>query len=213
MRVVGIAPKILHSLPMEFLPDHPVVYTPYRAAPRRNMGLMVRADSDPETLTKSLREAVQELDAEVPLFSIVPLRSLLNEATFGWRITSALFAMLGLIALFLSCLGIYAVMAFAITRRQQRLESGWRWAHARSRWFKLVLRAAMLQTGLGLVLGILGALVTTRLLAMFMFEVSTADPLTFGLAVGLLLLTALVASWLPALRASRVDPLEALRTD
>lgn len=213
MRVVGIAPRILHSLPMDFLPDQPVIYTPYRAEPLRNMGLMVRSDADLETLTASLRETVRAIDAELPLFSIVPLRSLLKEATFGWRFTSALFATLGLIALFLSCLGLYAVMAFAITRRQQEIGVRMALGARAQQVVKLVLRAAMLQAGAGLVIGILGALAATRLLRMFMFEVSTADPLAFGLAVGLLLLTALVASWLPALRASRVDPLEALRTD
>ena len=177
------------------------------------MGLMVRSRIDRATLAARLREEVQRLDPNLPLFSIEPLEQNLAEATFGWRVSSAIFGVLGLVALLLSCLGIYAVMAFAIGRRQQ--EIGVRMAlGARAREVVgLVVRSGMRQALLGLALGVLGALVTTRAIAIFMFEVSPNDPLTLGATLALLLVTALVACGLPAVRASRVDPMLALRPD
>ncbi|NKB90463.1 MAG: FtsX-like permease family protein [Acidobacteria bacterium] len=213
MRVVGVVPQVLQLLPMSFLPDHPVFYSPYRAQPLRGMGLMVRGDSDREAMTTALRQAVREIDAELPLYSIDPLNGLIREVTFSWQVVAWLFSMLGGIALFLSCLGIYAVMAFAIGQREQ--EIGVRMAlGARSRQVVgLVVRLASVQAVVGLVLGTLGAVFFTRLLATFLFDVSTSDPVAFAIAVGSLVLTAFLAAWLPARRASRVDPMRALQPD
>ena len=213
MRVVGVTPNIRQSLGAEFLPDYPVIYTPYKQEPLRTIGLMVRSEMDPESLATLLRQEVQQADPDLPLFSIASLDELLYQSTVGWQIMSFLFFLLGAIALFLSCLGVYSVMAFAVGRRQQ--EIGIRMAlGARSgEVVRLVVHGALRQTIVGLVLGLAGALATTRLIGMFMYEVSPNDPMTFVLTLALLLGTALLASILPARRASRVDPLLALRSE
>jgi predicted permease len=213
MTVIGVAPRIMHLLPMSFLPDFPVFYTPYPSEPLRGMGIMVRASTDTETLAIALREAVRAIDPELPLYSIDPLPRLLEENTYSWQVVAYMFTVLGAIALVLSCMGIYAVMAFAIGRREQEIGVRMALGARAPEVVRLVMRVALVQTGLGLVLGLVGATLTTRLLTMFMYEVSPTDPLTFASAVGLLLLSAVVAGWAPARRASRVDPMRALQPD
>jgi ABC-type antimicrobial peptide transport system permease subunit len=130
----------------------------------------------------------------------------------GFRIVSVLFFLLGGIALFLSCIGIYAVMAFAVGRRQREIGIRVALGAQRREVLTLVVRRAAFQTTVGLVLGLLAALATTRLLGMYLYEVSPNDPATFVLTVMVLLATAVAASLVPARRAGRVDPLAALRS-
>jgi ABC-type antimicrobial peptide transport system permease subunit len=177
------------------------------------MGLLVRSSMDTESLAEALRREVQRADADLPLFNIMSLQQIIDERTAGWRVVSALFVVLGGVALFLSCLGIYSVMVFAVGSR--RREIGIRMAlGARSAGvLRLVARAALLQAVIGLLIGLVAALATTRTLQIFLYEVSPNDPLTLGLVFCLLVATALVACVVPARRASRVDPVIALRTD
>jgi len=211
--VVGVVPNIKQAPDIEIADDFPVVYTPYRQEPLRDMGIMVRAAMDTEVLATRLREEVQKTDANLPLHSIASLDEVIGQRTFGFRIISVLFLLLGGIALSLSCLGIYAVMAFAVGRRQQEIGIRVALGAQRSQVLGLVLRRAMWQMVGGLTIGLFAALAATRLLGQFMYEVSPQDPATFALTLALLIATALVACIVPARRASRVDPLEALRAD
>ncbi len=213
MSVIGVAPPILQSLPMEFLPDFPVIYTPYRAEPQRAMGLMVRASTEQRALAAALRNAVRRIDPELPLYAIDPLERLLEESTFSWRIIAQMFGLLGAVALFLSCLGIYAVMSSTIGHREQEIGVRMAVGARAQEVVRLVLRSVLWQASIGLAIGTMGALFTTRLLGMFMFGTSSNDPLTLSAAIGLLLATTLAAGWLPARRASRLDPLQALRSN
>ncbi len=211
--VVGVVPDIKQTLALEFTDDFPVVYTPYRQEPLRGMGIMVRSTMDTETLAARLREEVQKVDANLPLHSIAPLGEVIGQRTFGFRIVSVLFFLLGGIALFLSCLGIYAVMAFAVGRRQREIGIRMALGAQRRQVLGLVLRRASWQTTIGLGIGFVAALAATRVLEMFMYEVSPNDPATFALTLLVLVLTALAACIVPARRAGRVDPLVALRAE
>ena len=211
--VVGVVPDIKQTIDLEITDNYPVVYTPYRQEPLRGMGIMVRSAVDPEMLATRLREEVQKVDPTLPLHSIAPLDEVIGQRTFGFRIVSVLFLLLGGIALFLSCLGIYAVMAFAVGRRQQEIGIRVALGAQRRQVLGLVLRRAVRQTMVGLFLGLFAALAATRVLGMFMYEVSPNDPATFALTLLLLALTALAACVVPARRAGRVDPLEALRAE
>jgi predicted permease len=213
MRIIGVVPDVLQQIPMEWADNPPAVYTPFKQEPLRNMGLMVRSQLDDEALSGQLRQEVQALDPNLPLFDIAPLSALIHEATVGWRIVSALFFFLGATALFLSSIGIYAVMAFAVGCRRQEIGIRMALGARRREVVALVAGASLRQVAIGLVLGLAGALALTRLLSIFMYEVSVTDPLTFAVAVLLLVATALVAGIVPARRASGVDPLAALRSD
>jgi len=213
MRVVGVIPNIKQTVDMELAEDYPVVYTPYRQEPLRGMDLMVRSGMDPQALAALLREEVQAADADLPLYSIATLDEVISRRTFGFEIVSVMFLMLGATALFLSCLGIYAVMAFAVGRRHQEIGIRMALGAQRREVLGLVVRGASRQMAIGLALGLAGALAATRVMEMFMYQVSPNDPLTFALVFGLLVATALAACIVPARRASRVDPLVALRSD
>ncbi len=214
MRVIGVIPDIKQSLPVDVMDDNdPVVYTPYKLEPLRGMGLMVKSSMDPEALSAALRREVQRADANLPLFNIMPLQHVIDERTIGWRIISTLFVLLGTMALFLSCLGIYSVMAFAVGSRRQEIGIRMALGAPSGGVLKLVARGALVQTILGLGLGLLAAFGTTRVLGMFMYEVSPNDPMTFAVAIVLLLATAIVACIVPARRAAGVDPLVALRPE
>ena len=213
MRVIGVVPDIMQTLPMEFTGDDPVVYTPYKLEPLRGMGLLVKSSMDPAALSAALRQEVQRVDPNLPLFSIMPLQQIIAERTVSWRIISTVFVLLGAMALFLSCLGIYSVMAFAVGSRRQEIGIRMALGAQSGGVLKLVVRSALVQTILGLVLGLFAAFGATRVLQLFMYEVSPNDPVTFAVALVLLVATAIVACIVPARRASRVDPLVALRPD
>ncbi|HEX9700788.1 MAG TPA: ABC transporter permease [Acidobacteriota bacterium] len=213
MRVIGVVPDVLQQIPMAWSDNPPAVYTPFKQEPRRNMGLMVRSRLDVESLAGQLRREVQALDPNLPLFDIAPLSALIHEVTIGWRIVSVLFFILGATALFLSSLGIYAVMAFAVGCRRREIGIRMALGARRKEVVGLVAGTSLRQVAIGLVLGFAGALALTRVLSIFMYEVSVTDPLTFGVAVLLLVATALAAGIVPARRASAVDPLAALRSD
>jgi putative ABC transport system permease protein len=166
-----------------------------------------------DSLADLLRREVQRVDPNLPVHSIQTLEHIVAERSFGFRIVSVLFMLLGSIALFLSCLGIYAVMAFAVGRRQREIGIRVALGAQRGQVLGLVVRGAMTQILIGLGVGFLGAVFATRVLSLFMYEVGPNDPLVFGITLLLLLLTALAACMVPARRASGVDPLTALRAD
>ena len=213
VRVVGVASDLTQTLGTDFDRGHPIVYTPFRQEPLRGMGLLMRSPVDPEMLAGLLRAEVSELDPNLPLFSIAPLDDVIGQRTMGWRIISAVFILLGSIALFLACIGVYSVMAFAVGNRQQEIGIRMALGARGNEIMTLVARASALQMVVGLALGLAGAFGLTRLIGIFMYEVSPTDPLTFGVVFVVLAVTALLAGLLPARRASRVDPLVALRAD
>ncbi len=198
---------------MDFDRTNPIVYTPFWQEPVRGIGLMVRSPADPELLAGLLREEVQKLDPNLPVFSIATLDDVIGRRTVGFRIVSVLFTLLGAIALFLACIGIYSVMAFAVGNRRQEIGIRMALGARDNEIVALVARTSVVQMAAGLGLGLVGAFGLTRLISIFMYEVSPTDPLTFGLVLVLLTITAVTAGFVPARRASRVDPLVALRPD
>jgi predicted permease len=211
LTVVGVVPDLVQAPSLEFAGNHPVVYTPYAQEPLRSMSILVRSGMGPEAVAGLLREEVQQIDANLPLYDIQTLQASIDERATGFRVVSVLFFLLGGIALFLSCIGIYAVMAFAVGRRQQEIGIRMALGAQRGEVLRLVLRRALVQTTVGLTIGLLLALVTTRALGMYLYQVSPNDPLVFAFAVVALITTAVLSSLVPANRAGRVDPLEALR--
>jgi len=213
VQVIGVVPDLMQTLGLEFDRTHPIVYTPFAQEPIRGIGLMVRSPADPELLAGLLREEVQKLDPNLPLFSIASLDEVIGRRTVGFRIVSVLFMLLGAIALFLACVGIYSVMAFAVGNRRQEIGIRMALGARNNEIMTLVARTSVVQMAAGLALGLAGAFGLTRVMSVFMYEVSPTDPLTFGLVLVLLGITAVLAGIVPARRASHVDPIVALRTE
>jgi putative ABC transport system permease protein len=193
-------------------PPLPTMYWPVaqiRATPA--LAIVVRTQGDPAALSSAVRGALAEIDSTQPIYDMQTLDQLVAKSLGQRRFTLTLMLMFGVIALVLSAVGIYGVMAFAVSQRTQ--EIGIRMALGASALdvLKLVLRNGMFLAVIGAVIGLAGAFAITRFMSSLLFGVSPTDVVTFGLVTAGLLLVALVACYLPARRATKVDPLIALR--
>jgi predicted permease len=191
----------------------PTFYTPYRqnknGVPRATFALATRLDA--ATLAPSLRQAVQSVDRNLPLLDVRTQQEQIAASMQHERIFANLTAAFGVLALVLACVGIYGIMAWMVSRRRQ--EIGIRIAlGARSEQVQgMVLREAAWMTLLGVAAGLGGALASGRVVASLLYGVKAWDPATFAVSATVLVLVALVASWIPARRAAGVDPIRALR--
>jgi putative ABC transport system permease protein len=189
----------------------PTMYFPYRQMARPNARLIVRTEGEPLSVLKPLRHEILALTPNRPAPRIRTIDEMLGGQTAPMRFTVRLLSLFAALALLLAAVGVYGLMAFFVSQRTQ--EIGIRMAlGARSVDIgKAVLRQSLRLTSVGLALGLAGALAATRIIRSLLYEVSPTDPLTF-VCVGVLLAgVALLASYLPARRAARVDPMVALR--
>jgi putative ABC transport system permease protein len=192
-------------------PPNPAMYLSYQQVAWPNMTLLVRTSAQPEAIAAALREQVWAVEKTVPIPAIGTVADAVDRARTQPRFTMALFTGFSVIALLLAAIGIYGVVAFSVTQRTR--EIGIRMALGASAGDirRLVLRGGALLALIGVAGGIAGALTLTRLMESFLFEVSPTDPATF-IAVGVGMAgIALLATYVPARRATRVDPLVALR--
>lgn len=193
-------------------PPLPTMYWPVaqvRATP--SLAIVVRTENDPAMLASAVRTALAEIDKTQPIYEMQTLDQLVAKSLDQRRFTLTLMVLFGVIALVLSSIGIYGVMAFAVTQRTQ--EIGIRMALGASAIdvLKMVVGSGMFLALIGVVVGLIGAFALTRLMASLLFGVSPTDLVTFGLVTAVLLLVALLACYIPARRATKVDPLVALR--
>jgi len=206
--VVGVVGRVASSSVTEDLPH---VFLPLRQSTRPDLIVVVRSDADPSALAGPVREAIRSVDAGLPTPMLVPARSLVARATQEQRISGRAAGILGLLVLVLSAMGIYGVVALGVTTRTR--EIGIRIAMGATRWVVMrgVLSDALRMAGPGLLAGGLLAAGTAAAMRSMLLGLSPVDPVSF-LSAGMLLLFVVVASSLgPALRASRIHPMEALR--
>jgi predicted permease len=212
LTVVAVAPNIRQGDVTKVDPE-PIAYVPHAESPGMGRGaiLLVRTRSDAAKATAALREEVRALDADMPLFNIRTLDAFLAQVRWPYRVFGAMFTVFALIALVLSAVGLYAVTAYSVTQRTQeigvRMALG---AEPRSiQW--LILRRALTQLAIGLTLGVAGAFGVGRLLRSMLVQIPTADPPTLTAIVAVLLVVAIAACLWPSRRATRLDPVTALR--
>jgi putative ABC transport system permease protein len=206
--IVGV---VADALPEAGAASIPALYVPFSQFPVPGMSLLLRTAGNPLSLVPTIRERIRALDPNVPLDKIYPLEQKVAEATISPRFTMLLVGLFAALGMSLAAVGIYGVVSHAVTERGK--EIGIRRAlGAQTAWILwVVVRQGMTLTLLGLVIGLLIAGGATRLMNTLLFSVSATDPVTFAIVSALLIVVALLACWLPALRASRVDPLVALR--
>jgi len=207
--VVGVVPDLLMGGDNQGTPEGL-----YQYAPPGTLGggyLLVRLDGDPLSLVTPLRDEVARLDPELPIPRLDTLDGFIREAFWLIKILGSIFTAFGLAALFLAAVGLYGVLAHSVAQRTR--EMGVRRAlGADSRnILALVLYAGLRQVTLGLLLGVGLALLVSRYLSVALFHVRPRDPATFVAVSGILLAVGLVAIIVPAVRATRMDPVEALR--
>lgn len=208
--IVGLAKTGKYNRLQE--PAQPFHYLPYQlGVPDLDLAMCVRTTADPAAFAPALRRTIRELDPGVEMLHTVPLEAYSSMVLFPQRLASALLVFLGSIALLLAAMGVYAVIAYGVAQRIQefgvRMALGARPADVLWQVLRRGLALALIGTAVGLAM----AAGVTRLLAGFLHGVSPFDPGTFAIVSLVLLLVALLACWLPALRATRVDPMVALR--
>jgi putative ABC transport system permease protein len=191
----------------------PVIYFPVLQDPNPSMGLMVRTSNDPESLASAVRGEVRALDAEVPVFAAKTMEQVISDsrATFMRRYPAYLIGVFACVALLLALVGIYGVISYAVTQRTHEIAIRVALGAQGRDVLRLVLGHGLLLALAGVACGVVGALALTRLMSGLLFGVSAADPVVYGAVALLLLLVALAACLVPARRATRVDPMVALR--
>ena len=194
----------------------PGIYYPYLQSPlfedlSRSLTLVIRTKSDPASLMESLRAEMLSMDKTLPVYSLKPMTEYLHDSLSRRRFNMVLLSVFAAVALVLAAVGIYGVISYTVSQRTHeigiRLAIG---AHA-GNILRLVIGQAMLLTIIGIALGLAASFALTRLMESLLFEVSATDPLTFGVIAAILTGVALAACLVPARRATKVDPMTALR--
>jgi ABC-type antimicrobial peptide transport system permease subunit len=195
-----------------FDPPPPVFYLPYQQQGGPNATLLVRTESDPATIVPAIRAEISALDKEISPISVMKMTDLISQrGLFLPRIVTMLGSAFGFVAMSLAAIGLYGVVSFMVGRRTQEIGIRMTLGAQRSEVLRMVLTNGLTLAAAGLVVGVAIALLAMPLLRPMLVGVSPWDPATF-LAVALVLITATtVASWIPASRATHVDPMVALR--
>ncbi len=211
MTIVGVAAGVKNRNLKETMEPH--FYYPHTQDRSQQMYLTVRTSGEPTAITTAIRGEVQALDADLPLWGVQPLAQAVGQTLNNQRLTNTLLTAFALLAVLLAAVGIYGVMSLYVSNRTNefgiRLALG---AHP-SVLLRSVLRQGLVLASAGLVAGVAAAAALTRMLASLLFEVSATDPAVFFTVPLLLVAVALLACYIPARRAMRVDPLVALRCE
>jgi putative ABC transport system permease protein len=207
--IVGVVGDINYS-GLAAAPE-PVVYFPFRQATTNNQYVAIRTSTNPRSLEPAVQAVVAGLDTDLPVINLRTMDELMTDAVAPPRFRAILVSLFAVVGLLLAAIGIYGVMAYAVTERTHELGVRMALGADRRDVLRIVLgEAAWLAAG-GVALGVAGALGATRLIGALLFGVTATDALTFCAIAMLLASTALVASYIPARRATQVDPMVALR--
>jgi predicted permease len=211
--VVGVAPTMAYNLPGEA--PSPFLYLPLEQSYRSLQVLHAHTDGDPAALIGTLRSVAHSLDPEMPIFDARTMPTHLREgkAALMFQLGSGLVGAFGIIGIALACIGLYGVMAYWVTQRVHELGVRMALGATAGDVFLLVLRHGVVLTLTGVALGLLGAFGITRSFANLLVGVGPTDPLTFAGVSVLLTLVAILSAYVPARRATRVDPLVALHSE
>jgi predicted permease len=207
--IIGVVGDV-HQLGLETAPE-PTVYWPHSELVMSGMTILARTSSDPLALLSSIRNQLQQLDPELPMAAVATMDQLLADSLSRSRFTMLLLGIFAVVALVLAAVGIYGLIAYSVTQRTQELGIRIALGAQRGDVLRLVLMQGTRLTLFGVAIGVLAALALSRILGTLLFGVSATDPLTFAAVAGLLAVVALFACFVPARRATRVDPMIALR--
>lgn len=208
MEVVGVVEDVRHELNLPVTPDF---YLPHEQDSWNSMVVTARSRVDPMSLVEPIRQQVWSIDKDQPVFDIRSMQQVLSQSVFLHSFASALLAVFAGIALILAAVGIYGVMAYAVTQRTHEIGVRMALGAQSGDVLRMVVRNGMTLAMIGLAVGLAGAWALTRFMQSLLVGVSSTDALTLTLVSVGLLLVALLACYVPARRAMRVNPLEALR--
>jgi putative ABC transport system permease protein len=191
--------------------DTPAMYVPFVQEPVRSMYLVVRTEVEPTSLVPAIRREVNAVDRDLALADIRTMDALVSESLGQSRYRVVLLGIFASVALVLAAVGIYGVIAYAVSQRTHEIGIRIALGAQRRDIFGLVIRQGMVMSLIGVGLGLAASFALTRLLSTLLYGVSSTDPFTFTAVVLLLVGVALAACSIPARRAMKVDPMESLR--
>jgi putative ABC transport system permease protein len=209
--IVGVAGDVRND-GLELAP-HPSIYLPYPQDPFRTMSVVLRTDSDPLRLAADARDVVRELDAMLPAYSVRALEDVVDESLGERRFSMLLLALFAGTASFLAAVGLYGVVSYSVSRRTREMGLRLAVGASRSSLILTVMRQGMKPALAGIGIGISASLLLAGALETLLFGVTPFDPASYAATVLLLLLVAAFACYIPARRASGIDPLAALREE
>ena len=215
MQIVGVVGDTKQAFEAAI---QPTLFVPYEQPPidilagmYRNLSIVLKTAGDPIAASGGLRAAVQEIDRDQPLVRVRTMEAAMADSVSQPRLRTALVAVFSAVALALSLVGVYGVMAYAVSERTHelgvRIALGASPAEIRA----LVVGEGMRLAAIGIAIGVAGALATSRALGALLFGVSATDPATFAIAAAGLAVAGVGAAYVPARRASRIDPIVLLR--
>jgi putative ABC transport system permease protein len=189
------------------------VYVPFGVLPLNDMNFFVRSTVETGAITAAIRSAVRDLDPEMPIYDVSTMDQMIAESVSQPRFYMTLLGAFATLALLLAALGIYGVISYVVSQRTRELGIRIALGATRERVMRLVLNQGLALTIAGIAIGLAGSYWLARLISKLLFGVTPADPLTFGSVASVLLAVAWLASYLPARRAARVDPVVAMRAE
>jgi predicted permease len=194
-------------------PTHADIYRTFDQQPFPIIAFTLRTETDPASTIRIAEQALWSVDPEMPVFKAIPMDRLANQSLAVRRASSVLVSAFAVLALVLACIGIYGVMAYAVTQRTQEIGVRMALGARRADVLRLIMGFGLRLTFIGVLIGLTGAILSTRLLTSLLFEVSTTNPLVFTLPAVLLIAVTVLAAYLPARRAASIDPMRALRAE
>ena len=211
--VIGVAPDIRQVDMDDDTPMFPVAFVPYSFDATANTGVTIRAQSNPAGLATIVRNEIRASDSGLAVFDVRTMEDLRQSGFWQFRLFGFMFGIFGAAALFLAGIGVYGVLSFSVSQRTQEIGVRMALGAGRRDVLTLVVRQGITLAMLGVLLGMVGAFGVTRVIASLLFNVTPTDPVSFGGVALFLTAIAFLASYVPARRATTVDPIVALRLE
>jgi len=209
--VIGVAADVKlqgvdQSTPMQ-------VFLPLAQEPSRSIAIAARTAVEPGSLGVALESAVHRIQADLPVLEIAPMTTLMQTAVAIRRLSTTIFSVFAFVAVMIAAVGLYGVISHSVTERTREIGVRMALGAERRRILLLFTGQGLMVAAVGTIIGVAGALALSRWLSQLVFGVEPTDPVTFVLVAGLVLAIAALACYVPARRATRIDPLAALRTE
>jgi predicted permease len=214
--VVGLAGDLrFRSLTVDQVrnPEDPDIYFPYAQRPDRGLSVVISTTGGPAQLIPAVRDAIQRFDRDIPTFAERTMSAAIADRLTAFRLSASVMSVFGIVALLLAGIGVYGLINYSVTQRQQEIGVRVALGAGRAEIYRLVLAEAMKLTVAGLAIGLIAALPAAKLIGTQLYGVTPSDPATYAAIMTLLLGVGIAATLLPARRAARVDPITALRAE
>ena len=210
MEIIGVVKDIKYTNLRDEIPIQ--AYVPYMNSPYLGgMTIYVRTVGEPQQLMTSIRAKVREIDGNLPIYAMRTMETQISNSLSTERMIASLSTVFGFVATVLAIIGLYGVMSYSVAQRTREIGIRMALGAEQRKVIGMVMREVILLIAIGIVIGVPAALALTRVVKSQLYGLEAHDPWTLGLATGLLAVVACAAGYIPALRASRVDPMKALR--